>query len=54
MANGVVAFSREPTAWTPRPAGEVGFRSGLAKLASGVAIVACWADGQPRGCRLAP
>ena len=30
-------------------ADEVTFRDGLAKLASGVAIVACWADGQPRG-----
>ena len=49
MANGAIAFSREPVAWGPRPADEVAFRNGLAKLASGVAIVACWADGQPRG-----
>jgi len=49
MANGVVAFTREPVCWTPSPADEVAFRNGLAKLASGVAIVACWADGQPRG-----
>jgi len=43
------AYSREPAAWTRRPVDEVAFRNGLAKLASGVAIVACWADGQPRG-----
>jgi len=36
-------------AWGPPHADEVSFRNGLAKLASGVAIVACWADGQPRG-----
>ncbi|WP_337188044.1 flavin reductase family protein [Phenylobacterium sp.] len=35
---------------TPAPlADEVTFRNGLAKLASGVAIVACWAEGRPRG-----
>jgi len=33
----------------PAPADEVTFLNGLAKLASGVAIVACWADGRPRG-----
>ena len=33
--------------WPPADPGA--FRGGLAKLASGVAVVACWADGQPRG-----
>ena len=46
---GAVAWSRDPSSWIPSPADEVAFRNGLAKLASGVAIVACWADGQPRG-----
>jgi flavin reductase len=31
------------------PADPDAFRGGLAKLASGVAVVACWADGKPRG-----
>ena len=46
---GAVAWSRDSSSWIPSPADEVAFRNGLAKLASGVAIVACWADGQPRG-----
>src|SRR4051812_539356 len=49
MANGAVAFTREPVCWTPAAADEVAFRNSLAKLASGVAIMACWADGRPQG-----
>jgi flavin reductase (DIM6/NTAB) family NADH-FMN oxidoreductase RutF len=49
MADGTAASSEAARDWTPQPADEVVFRNGLAKLASGVAIVACWADGQPRG-----
>ena len=49
MADGTVAHAEPARDWSPQPADEVVFRNGLAKLASGVAIVACWADGQPRG-----
>lgn len=49
MADGTFAHSDPSLDWAPQLADEVGFRNGLAKLASGVAIVACWADGQPRG-----
>jgi flavin reductase len=31
------------------PADPAAFKDGLARLASGVAVAACWADGQPRG-----
>ena len=31
------------------PADPATFKDGLARLASGVAVAACWADGQPRG-----
>ena len=31
------------------PAGPAAFKDGLARLASGVAVAACWSDGQPRG-----
>jgi flavin reductase len=31
------------------PADPAAFKNGLARLASGVAVAACWADGQPRG-----
>lgn len=49
MADGTAAHTGAAPGWIPQPADEVVFRNGLAKLASGVAIVACWADGQPRG-----
>jgi len=49
VADGTAAHTDPAVAWRPRPADEVAFRNGLAKLASGVAIVACWADGEPRG-----
>ena len=31
------------------PADAAAFKDGLARLASGVAVAACWSDGQPRG-----
>jgi len=31
------------------PADPAAFKDGLARLASGVAVAACWSDGQPRG-----
>ena len=31
------------------PAEPAAFKDGLARLASGVAVAACWADGRPRG-----
>lgn len=49
MAQAGVAHTDPAVAWLPPLADEVAFRNGLAKLASGVAIVACWADGEPRG-----
>ena len=49
MAQADTVHTDPATAWLPPLADEVTFRDGLAKLASGVAIVACWADGQPRG-----
>jgi len=49
MADGTAATVQGLSPWLRPPADEVVFRDGLAKLASGVAIVACWADGQPRG-----
>ena len=49
MADGTAAHTEPTLDWRPHPADEVTFRNGLAKLASGVAIVACWADGRPRG-----
>jgi flavin reductase len=49
MADGTATHSEPAQDWSPQPTDEVVFRNGLAKLASGVAIVACWADGQPRG-----
>ncbi|MEW5686947.1 MAG: flavin reductase family protein [Pseudomonadota bacterium] len=49
MAPHLVAHTEPAITVQPPPADEVNFRNGLAKLASGVAIVACWADGKPRG-----
>ena len=49
MADGTTAAVQGASPWLRPAADEVVFRNGLAKLASGVAIVACWADGQPRG-----
>lgn len=31
------------------PADAAAFKDGLSRLASGVAVAACWSDGQPRG-----
>jgi flavin reductase len=49
VADGAALHTDPALSWLPPLADEVAFRDGLAKLASGVAIVACWADGQPRG-----
>lgn len=49
MAQADVTHTDPAILWLPPSADEVAFRNGLAKLASGVAIVACWADGRPRG-----
>jgi flavin reductase len=49
VAPPLAAHTEPAIAVAPPSADEVTFRNGLAKLASGVAIVACWADGKPKG-----